>query len=71
LALARYAATDAKRLKDLAAVCITVCDDCAKECEKHADKHAECKACGDACDACIKACKDIVDAERTPVRLGG
>ena len=44
-ALARYAATDAKRLKDLAAVCITVCDDCAKECEKHADKHAECKAC--------------------------
>ncbi len=61
-ALARYAATDAKRLKDLAAVCITVCDDCAKECEKHADKHAECKACGDACDACIKACKDIVDA---------
>jgi len=61
-ALGQYAASDAKRLKQLAAVCIDVCDDCAKECEKHADEHAECKACGEACDACIKACKDLVAA---------
>ncbi|MEM7193163.1 MAG: four-helix bundle copper-binding protein [Pseudomonadota bacterium] len=61
-ALAHFAATDAKRLKQLAKVCITVCEDCAKECEKHADKHAECKACGESCEDCIKACKDLVDA---------
>lgn len=61
-ALARYAATDAKRLKDLAAVCITVCDDCAMECEKHAAEHEACKVCGDVCNACIKACKDLVAA---------
>ena len=59
--LARYAAADAKRLKDLAAVCIDVCDDCAKECEKHPE-HAECKACGEACVACIDACKELIAA---------
>ncbi|MDJ0514499.1 MAG: Csp1 family four helix bundle copper storage protein [Methyloceanibacter sp.] len=59
--LARYAASDAKRLNELAAVCIDVCDDCAKECEKHPE-HAECKACGDACVDCIKACKDLIAA---------
>ena len=60
-ALARYAAVDAKRLKQLARVCIDVCDDCAVECEKHAD-HEECKLCGEACRACIKACEDLVAA---------
>jgi len=60
-ALARYAASDAKRLKELAAVCIDVCDDCAKECEKHTE-HAECKACGEACVDCIKACEDLIAA---------
>ncbi|WP_280138530.1 Csp1 family four helix bundle copper storage protein [Methyloceanibacter methanicus] len=60
--LARYAATDAKRLTALAKVCIDVCDDCAKECEKHADEHEACKACGDACVACIKACKEAIGA---------
>ena len=61
-ALARFAASDAKRLKDLARVCIDVCDDCAKECEKHAAEHEECKLCGEACNACIKACKDLIAA---------
>ncbi|ODR96858.1 hypothetical protein AUC70_13805 [Methyloceanibacter stevinii] len=60
--LARYAVTDAKRLKELARVCIDVCDDCAKECDKHAAEHEECKACGDACNACIKACKKLIAA---------
>ncbi|MEM7398404.1 MAG: Csp1 family four helix bundle copper storage protein [Pseudomonadota bacterium] len=59
--LARYAASDAKRLNELAAVCIDVCDDCAKECEKHPE-HAECKACGDACVDCIEACKELIAA---------
>ena len=59
--LARYAASDAKRLNELAAVCIDVCDDCAKECEKHLE-HAECKACGEACVDCIDACKDLIAA---------
>ena len=58
-ALARFAASDAKRLEELAAVCIDVCDDCAKECETHPE-HAECKACGEACVACIDACKDLI-----------
>ena len=53
-ALARFAASDAKRLKELAAVCIDVCDDCAKECEKHTE-HEECKACGEACSSVIGA----------------
>lgn len=61
-ALARYAATDAKRLKQLAKVCIDVCDDCAKECEKHAAEHEECKVCGESCVACIKACKKLIAA---------
>ena len=43
--LARYAALDAPRLKELAKVCIDVCDDCATACDKHAKKHEVCKAC--------------------------
>ena len=53
--LARYAATDAKRLKALAEVCIDVCDDCAKVCDEHADKHEECKDCSEACKERIAA----------------
>jgi Cys-rich four helix bundle protein (predicted Tat secretion target) len=60
--LARYAALDAPRLKELAKVCIDVCDDCAKACEKHASKHEACKACQASCQDCIKACKDLTAA---------
>ena len=60
--LARYAALDAKRLKEFAEVCITVCDDCAKECEKHAADHEPCKVCGEACRECIDACKALITA---------
>lgn len=61
-ALVRLAALDAKRLKELAAVCKNVCADCEAECKKHADKHAVCKACMDSCTACIKECKALLDA---------
>lgn len=61
-ALVRLAALDAKRLKELAAVCEDVCADCEAECKKHADKHAVCKACMESCTACIKECKALGDA---------
>jgi Cys-rich four helix bundle protein (predicted Tat secretion target) len=61
-ALVRLAALDAKRLKELTAVCKDVCADCEAECKKHADKHAVCKACMDSCTACIKECKALLDS---------
>lgn len=60
--LARYAALDAPRLKELAKVCIDVCNDCADACREHAQKHEACKACQESCEACAKACKDLVRA---------
>jgi Cys-rich four helix bundle protein (predicted Tat secretion target) len=61
-ALARFAALDAPRLKDLAKVCEGVCDDCEKECRKHENDHAQCKACAESCAKCIKECKALLDA---------
>ncbi|MFA5951255.1 MAG: four-helix bundle copper-binding protein [Hyphomicrobium sp.] len=61
-ALARFAAIDAPRLKELAKLCIDVCDDCEKQCKKHAEHHAVCKACGEACAACIKECRTLIGA---------
>ncbi|MGE5266857.1 MAG: four-helix bundle copper-binding protein [Deltaproteobacteria bacterium] len=61
-ALVRLAALDAKRLKELAAVCKDVCADCEAECKKHAEKHAVCKACMESCTACVKECKALLDA---------
>ena len=61
-ALARLAALDARRLKELARVCGDVCDDCLKECKKHADHHAACKACAETCESCVKECKKLTDA---------
>jgi Cys-rich four helix bundle protein (predicted Tat secretion target) len=60
--LARVAAMDAKRLKDIAAVCIDICRDCEEECRKHEQHHAECKACAESCAACIAECKKVTDA---------
>lgn len=61
-ALVRMAALDAKRLKELAAVCKDVCADCEAECKKHAEKHAVCKACMDSCTACVKECKALLES---------
>lgn len=62
VALARMAALDAQRLKDVARVCIDLCADCEKECRKHQDHHAACKACAESCADCIKACKAVIGA---------
>jgi len=61
-ALARYAALDAPRLKELARLCIDVCSDCETECRKHQDHHAACRACAESCANCITACKTLIAA---------
>jgi Cys-rich four helix bundle protein (predicted Tat secretion target) len=61
-ALARYAALEAGRLKELTKLCADVCADCETECKKHADHHAACKACAESCAACIKECKALIAA---------
>lgn len=61
-ALARLAALDARRLKDLARVCIDVCADCETECKRHAEHHTACKACAESCAECIRVCKALLDA---------
>jgi Cys-rich four helix bundle protein (predicted Tat secretion target) len=60
--LAKLAALDSPRLKDLAKVCMDACADCEKECRKHEAKHAVCKACAEACADCIKECKAVIGA---------
>lgn len=59
-ALARFAALDAPRLKELARLCIDICSDCETECRKHQDHHAACRACADSCADCITACKAVI-----------
>lgn len=56
-AVARMAALESERLPDIVKVAHQTCDDCRIECEKHADHHPECKACGEACAAMVKAMK--------------
>jgi Cys-rich four helix bundle protein (predicted Tat secretion target) len=60
--LARFAALDAPRLKELAKLCSDVCEDCEKECKKHAQHHEVCRMCAESCAACVKECKKLVDA---------
>lgn len=57
-ATAKLAAQDAKRLKELAAVCGKACKDCEAECKKH-EQHPECKACGEACAKCAAECGKV------------
>jgi Cys-rich four helix bundle protein (predicted Tat secretion target) len=59
-ALARFAASDAPRLKDLAKLCIDICDDCEKECRKHEKHHEVCKDCAEACADCSKECRNLI-----------
>jgi Cys-rich four helix bundle protein (predicted Tat secretion target) len=57
-ATAKLAAQNAKRLKELAAVCGKTCKDCEAECKKH-EQHPECKACGEACAKCAAECEKV------------
>jgi Cys-rich four helix bundle protein (predicted Tat secretion target) len=56
-ALMKLAASNSKYVLKMAALALTVCEDCEKECRKHETKHKECKDCGDACASCAKECK--------------
>jgi Cys-rich four helix bundle protein (predicted Tat secretion target) len=58
-AVARLAALDAPRLKDLAKLCGDVCADCETVCRKHAEHHAVCKACAEACASFVKESKKL------------
>ena len=53
---ARFAIADSALLKDMAKLCIKICDDCEKACRQHEDEHVECYECAQACKETIKAC---------------
>jgi Cys-rich four helix bundle protein (predicted Tat secretion target) len=61
-AVARFAAFDAPRLKQVVKLCVDVCSDCEKECRKHEQHHAQCKNCADSCAAFIREGKKVVGA---------
>ena len=54
------AACDSKRLKEMTAACVAVCEDCEKECRVHQEHQPECRACADACAALIKEAKKLL-----------
>lgn len=56
------ATLDARRLKDLAKVCMDICSDCESECRKHEFHHVECKNCAEACAATVQALKTYIAA---------
>ena len=55
-ALATY---DSPHLKELAAVCAKVCEDCEKECRVHEKHQPECKDCADACTVLIEGIRAL------------
>jgi Cys-rich four helix bundle protein (predicted Tat secretion target) len=61
-AVARFAAFDAPRLKELVKLCVDVCSDCEKECRKHEQHHAQCKNCADSCAAFIREGEKVIGA---------
>jgi Cys-rich four helix bundle protein (predicted Tat secretion target) len=61
-AVARFAAFDAPRLKEVVKLCVDVCADCEKECRNHEQHHAQCKNCADSCAAFIRDGKKMIGA---------
>jgi Cys-rich four helix bundle protein (predicted Tat secretion target) len=61
-AMRQLAGSDARRLKDLARVCMAVCSDCEDECRKHEFHHVECKNCAEACAATVREIKTLLGA---------
>jgi Cys-rich four helix bundle protein (predicted Tat secretion target) len=59
-ALGYLAAYDSRYLKDLARVCIPVCEGCEKECRVHEEHQPECKDCADACAVVIREAKKLL-----------
>lgn len=53
---ARFAIADAALLKDMAKICVSVCEHCEQACREHEEEHVECYECAEACRDSIKAC---------------
>jgi Cys-rich four helix bundle protein (predicted Tat secretion target) len=53
---ARFAVADSALLKDMAKMCVMVCENCEKMCHEHEDEHVECFECAQACRNSIKIC---------------
>jgi len=45
--------------KEMAALCIKMCEKCEKECNKHAKHHQECAHCAQSCKKCIVDLKSV------------
>lgn len=69
-ALERYAAIDAKHLRELAQLCVVVNQECEAECQKHADHHTACRECADACTACITECTKVIEKKAITPFIG-
>lgn len=50
----RLLTANSTHVKAYAPICRAVCEECADECRKH-DQHVECRECGEACEALVKA----------------
>ena len=48
-------ARGSRHVKDICALCASLCEACAAECEKH--EHEHCKQCAEACRACAAECR--------------
>jgi protein SCO1/2 len=70
-ALERYAVIDAKHLRELSQLCITVNEECEAECRKHADHHTSCRDCADACTACITECNKLLEKKAQLIPFQG
>jgi Cys-rich four helix bundle protein (predicted Tat secretion target) len=58
-ALMKVSGQNGSKLRALAQLSASVCEECEKECRKHEKKHAECKACAESCAECLKQCKAV------------
>ena len=47
---------NSSHVKQMASLCMSVCNECAEECRKH-EQHHECRACAEACEATVAAIK--------------
>lgn len=56
-ALSKMAVQDAKHLRAMVELSISVCENCETQCRRHEETVMECLACADSCADCIAACK--------------
>lgn len=53
------ALTNSKHLKDIAKICIDICQECETACKKHEKAMPACAACAKSCRNCIETCKKL------------